>query len=109
MSYRNYVPERWTTLCRSTFLVAAATVIALGPGAASADWLVMNDGSRVETQGPSTRPDLFPTRDHALAYYLNAYNAQVFAGVLWTLVPIVQILFGTDPSDIQRMIIFQYT
>lgn len=37
---------------------------------------------RIETVGPSSRPDLFPTRDHALAYYLNAYNAQVFAGVL---------------------------
>ena len=38
--------------------------------------------ARIEKQGPSSRPDLFPTRDHALAYYLNAYNAQVFAGVL---------------------------
>lgn len=31
---------------------------------------------------PKSHPDLFPTRQDALAYYLNAYNAQVFAGVL---------------------------
>ena len=37
---------------------------------------------RVETYSPESHPGLFPTRDHALAYYLNAYNAQVFAGVL---------------------------
>ncbi|MCG8457594.1 MAG: DUF547 domain-containing protein, partial [Holophagales bacterium] len=36
----------------------------------------------VETYSPESNPGLFPTRDHALAYYLNAYNAQVFAGVL---------------------------
>lgn len=31
---------------------------------------------------PASSPDLFPTRDHELAYYLNAYNAWVFRGVL---------------------------
>ena len=31
---------------------------------------------------PENRPALFPTRDHELAYYLNAYNALVFVGVL---------------------------
>ena len=31
---------------------------------------------------PASHPDLFPTRQDALAYYINAYNAQVFAGVL---------------------------
>jgi hypothetical protein len=36
----------------------------------------------VERVGPESRPDLFPTRDDALAYYLNAYNALVFKGVL---------------------------
>jgi len=32
--------------------------------------------------GPTTRPDLFPTRDHALAYYINAYNALTLFNVL---------------------------
>jgi len=36
----------------------------------------------IETTGPETQPDLFPTHDDQLAYYINAYNAQVFAGVL---------------------------
>jgi hypothetical protein len=37
---------------------------------------------RVRKVGPQNRPELFPDRDHQLAYYINAYNAQVFAGVL---------------------------
>lgn len=36
----------------------------------------------VETTGPKTDPQAFPTRDHQLAYYINAYNAHVFNGVL---------------------------
>ena len=32
--------------------------------------------------GPASRPELFPTRNHQLAYYINAYNALVFEGVL---------------------------
>ncbi len=32
--------------------------------------------------GPRSTPDRFPTRDHELAFYINAYNALVFAGVL---------------------------
>ncbi|NJL27166.1 MAG: DUF547 domain-containing protein [Thermoanaerobaculia bacterium] len=36
----------------------------------------------VETTGPTSHPELFPTRAHQLAYYLNAYNALVFQGVL---------------------------
>ncbi len=32
--------------------------------------------------GPESTPGRFPTRDHELAYYINAYNALVFAGVL---------------------------
>ncbi len=31
---------------------------------------------------PEAHPELFPSRDEALAYYLNAYNAHVIAGVL---------------------------
>ncbi|MEM1179660.1 MAG: DUF547 domain-containing protein [Acidobacteriota bacterium] len=36
----------------------------------------------IEETSPASHPQLFPTRQEALAYYLNAYNAQVFAGVL---------------------------
>ena len=36
----------------------------------------------IETVGPKSNPSLFPTRDHELAYYINAYNAHVFNGVL---------------------------
>jgi hypothetical protein len=36
----------------------------------------------IETTGPVTEPDLFPTREDKLAYYINAYNAHVFDGVL---------------------------
>ena len=36
----------------------------------------------VERTGPATDPELFPSRDHELAYYINAYNALVFKGVL---------------------------
>ena len=32
--------------------------------------------------GPESRPDLFANDDDRLAYYINAYNALVFAGVL---------------------------
>ncbi len=38
---------------------------------------------------PETHPELFPSRDHELAYYINAYNALVFSGVLES---------GTDKS-----------
>lgn len=36
----------------------------------------------IQRQSPDSHPDLFPSRDHELAYWINAYNAQVFAGVL---------------------------
>jgi hypothetical protein len=36
----------------------------------------------IRTTGPRTSPAAFATRDHELAYYLNAYNALVFEGVL---------------------------
>jgi len=37
---------------------------------------------QIETTGPKSDPDAFPTREDRLAYYINAYNAQVFKGVL---------------------------
>ncbi len=36
----------------------------------------------VKTQGPKSNPELFPTKNDQLAYYINAYNALVFEGVL---------------------------
>ena len=36
----------------------------------------------IESTGPKSAPALFPTANDQLAYYLNAYNAQVFKGVL---------------------------
>lgn len=36
----------------------------------------------VQTVGPEHQPDLFPSRDHELAYYINGYNALIFEGVL---------------------------
>ncbi len=37
---------------------------------------------RIKRTGPRTHPERFPNRDHELAYYMNAYNALVFEGVL---------------------------
>jgi hypothetical protein len=37
---------------------------------------------RIENMGPVSNPELFPTRDDELAFYINAYNALVFKGVL---------------------------
>lgn len=36
----------------------------------------------IESTSPRSHPERFPTRADALAYYLNAYNASVFKGVL---------------------------
>ncbi len=36
----------------------------------------------IEKVSPASRPEFFRRREEALAYYLNAYNAQVFKGVL---------------------------
>ena len=38
--------------------------------------------AKVRTVSPKSHPKLFPNRDHELAYYINAYNAHVFNGVL---------------------------
>jgi hypothetical protein len=36
----------------------------------------------IEKTSPKSNPELFPTKNDQLAYWLNAYNAQVFKGVL---------------------------
>lgn len=38
--------------------------------------------ARIEARSPRSHPALFASRDERLAYWLNAYNAQVFQGVL---------------------------
>ncbi len=38
--------------------------------------------AQVESKSPKSHPNLFPGGDDKLAYYLNAYNALVFKGVL---------------------------
>ncbi len=38
--------------------------------------------AKIETISPVTHPDMFPTSADQLAYYMNAYNALVFKGVL---------------------------
>ena len=37
---------------------------------------------QVKTSGPTLTPQIFPNRQEELAYYINAYNALVFEGVL---------------------------
>ncbi len=41
----------------------------------------------IEHVGPQTKPDQFPSRGHALAYYANAYNACAMRAVLAENVP----------------------
>ncbi len=36
----------------------------------------------IETTSPANKPELFPTQNDKLAYYINAYNAQTIKGVL---------------------------
>lgn len=38
--------------------------------------------SHIAETGPRSAPERFPTEDHELAYYINAYNALAFHGVL---------------------------
>jgi len=38
--------------------------------------------TQIAEAGPESTPELFPTAAHELAYYINAYNALVFQGVL---------------------------
>ncbi len=44
--------------------------------------LSIDSWRRCETKGPQSTPELFPDREDQLAYYINAYNALVFEGVL---------------------------
>lgn len=38
--------------------------------------------ARIRAHSPRSNPEMFPTRDHELAYWINAYNAHVIHGVL---------------------------
>jgi hypothetical protein len=50
--------------------------------------------SAIGQASPENRPDLFPTPDHRLAYYLNAYNALCMYGVLQKGLPSNVLLSG---------------
>ncbi len=45
----------------------------------------------------------------SMPFFLGLIAGEVLANTLWTLVPVLQILFGADPAQIQRLVIFQYT
>jgi hypothetical protein len=45
----------------------------------------------------------------AAPLFLGFILGEVCAGALWTLVPVVMILFGADPATVPHMVIFQYT
>lgn len=45
----------------------------------------------------------------AMPLFLGLIFGEVFANAFWTLVPIIQLLLGVDPSRIPHMAIFQYT
>lgn len=45
----------------------------------------------------------------SMPVFLGLILGEAFANAFWTLVPILQILFGVDPVDVPHMIIFQYT
>ncbi len=44
-----------------------------------------------------------------IPFFLGIIFGEIFANAFWTLVPVLQILFGADPALVERMIIFQYT
>ncbi len=45
----------------------------------------------------------------AMAFFLGLIIGEMLANTIWTLAPVLKILFGEDPARIQRLIIFQYT
>lgn len=50
----------------------------------------------VESRSPASHPQLFPSPPHQLAYYINAYNALVFQGVLAR---------GPEPKSVWRGVV----
>ena len=51
--------------------------------------------------GPRTRPELFPSREDRLAYYINAYNALVLYGVIehWPIASVHDVRGPIEPAD----------
>lgn len=45
----------------------------------------------------------------AMPFFLGLILGEMFANVLWTLIPILQILFGANPGSLRHLVIFQYT
>ncbi|MEM9294015.1 MAG: DUF547 domain-containing protein [Acidobacteriota bacterium] len=62
----------------------------------------------IRTQGPKNTPKLFPSRDHELAFYMNAYNALVFDGVLG-LGPDVKTVWGWTGSGFSFFVMHSIT
>lgn len=45
----------------------------------------------------------------SMPVFLGLILGELFANAFWTLVPVVQWILGADPSEVQHMVIFQYT
>ncbi len=45
----------------------------------------------------------------SMPFFLGLIVGEMLANTLWTLVPVLEILFGADPAMIRRLVIFQYT
>jgi len=45
----------------------------------------------------------------AMPIFLGLILGEMFANVIWTLVPVLQIVFGARPGEIQHLVIFKYT
>ena len=101
MSYRT-----WLTTCYTATLLVLSPVAAAVEPFSHDDWTAVlqefvDDHGLVDYEGlaadravfdryvtairstsPKSHPEIFPSRAESLAYYINAYNAQVFHGVL---------------------------
>ncbi|MFU8780810.1 MAG: DUF6785 family protein, partial [Kiritimatiellia bacterium] len=44
-----------------------------------------------------------------IPFFMGVIFGEIFANAFWTIVPVMQILFGADPVNLPRLIIFQYT
>jgi len=45
----------------------------------------------------------------AMPIFLGLILGEMFANVIWTLVPVLQIVFGARPGEVQHLVIFKYT
>jgi len=45
----------------------------------------------------------------AMPFFLGLILGEIFANVIWTLIPVLGLLFGASPAEIEHIIIFQYS